>query len=196
MAIFRRKNLIRQLSLKKWCNNMLEIRRAEDKDIKIIGDFYDEQVLYMDENGVNYPRWMYKNYPTEQSVREAVANEEQYYCLLDGKLCAAFIINDYPGCAYDKGDWKKNLSVGEYLIIHTLSVNYRFAGKGIATEIVNFCLDLANKKGYKAVRVDVVPDNFPAARLYVKCGFTFAGEKDLERGLEHIPTFCLYEYNF
>lgn len=31
---------------------------------------------------------------------------------------------------------------------------------------------------------------------YEKHGFTFAGEKDLERGIADIPTFSLYELNF
>ncbi|MBR2955616.1 MAG: hypothetical protein IKC54_00275 [Clostridia bacterium] len=50
--------------------------------------------------------------------------------------------------------------------------------------------------GYKGVRVDVVPGNFPARNLYEKMGFTYAGEKDLNRGYDHIPTFQLLEYNF
>lgn len=40
------------------------------------------------------------------------------------------------------------------------------------------------------------PSNTPARRLYEKIGFTFAGEKDLLRGIEDIPEFALYELNF
>ena len=46
------------------------------------------------------------------------------------------------------------------------------------------------------MRVDVVPGNYPAERLYKKLGFTFAGEKDLCRGIADIPLFRLFEYNF
>jgi RimJ/RimL family protein N-acetyltransferase len=48
----------------------------------------------------------------------------------------------------------------------------------------------------KGVRVDVVPGNFPARNLYEKMGFTYAGEYDLKRGIEHIPTFQLLEFSF
>ena len=87
------------------------------------------------------------------------------------------------------------LKEGEYLIIHTLAVHYSFYGKGYATEMVNFAKNLAKELGYKAVRVDVVPDNYPARRLYESLGFSYAGNKDLSRNFEHIPTFCLYEFD-
>ena len=68
-------------------------------------------------------------------------------------------------------------------------------GLGIGSRMVQYCIDYAKASGYKAVRVDVVPSNIPACKLYEKHGFTFAGEKDLERFV-YIPTFVLYELNF
>ena len=62
--------------------------------------------------------------------------------------------------------------------------------------MVEFCLNYSRVNGYKGVRLDVVPTNFPAIKLYTSLGFTFAGEKDLKRNMEEIPTFCLYEFNF
>ena len=59
--------------------------------------------------------------------------------------------------------------------------------------MVDYCTSKAQADGYKAVRLDVVPDNIPARKLYEKAGFRFAGEKDLQRGIEEIPTFALYE---
>ena len=62
--------------------------------------------------------------------------------------------------------------------------------------MVQFCIDKARNGGYKAVRLDIVPENIPARKLYEKSGFKFAGEKDLDRGFEDIPTFQLFELNF
>ena len=50
--------------------------------------------------------------------------------------------------------------------------------------------------GYKAFRTDIVPENIPARRFYEKNGFTYAGEADLERGIEDIPVFGLLEKNW
>ena len=62
--------------------------------------------------------------------------------------------------------------------------------------MVKYCIDYAREHGFKAIRLDVVPENIPARRLYERLGFTFAGEKDLKRDIEDIPTFALYELNF
>ena len=62
--------------------------------------------------------------------------------------------------------------------------------------MVEFCIEKAKNEGYKAVRLDIVPENIPAKRLYEKAGFKYAGEKDLNRGFEDIPTFQLFELNF
>lgn len=52
------------------------------------------------------------------------------------------------------------------------------------------------QNGYKGIRLNVVPDNIPARRLYEKCGFKYVGDVDLERGIEEIPMFSMYEYIF
>ncbi len=174
----------------------IKIIKCSDDMIEKLGLFYDDCVLYMDNNNINYPKWTYKQYPTTHSVIDATKNGSQYYCTYNNEICAAFVLNSDPGGAYDKGDWKINLNQGEYLIIHALSVSHKFAHNGIASKIIDFCVNQAKSNGFKAVRVDVVPENIPAIKLYEKYGFTFAGNKDLLRGFEEIPTFCLYEYNF
>ena len=171
-----------------------EIKKCTDKDIEAVGAFYEETVRVMKETDTNYPLWQ-SDYPCTQSVKEAAALGEQYFCALDGKICGAFIINEDPRGAYEKGDWKADLNLGEYLVIHTLAVDQSMKGCGIGSRMVQFCIDYAKAGGYKSVRVDVVPINVPASRLYEKHGFTFAGEKDLERGIANIPTFLLYELN-
>lgn len=172
----------------------MEIKKCTITDISAIGAFYDRIVEHMVETGTNYPKWMYKIYPSEQSVRATVQKGTQNFCTLNGRICAAFVLNEDPGGAYEKGDWKQSLQIGEYLVIHTLAVAPEFSHQGIATQIIQYCMDYARSNGYKALRIDVVPTNFPAIRLYKKLGFTDAGEKDLERNIPGIPTFTLLEY--
>ena len=85
---------------------------------------------------------------------------------------------------------------GEYLIIHTLAVDPLHEHKGVGRYMVDKCINIAESKGYKAIRLDVVPDNIPAINLYKSKGFTFAGIKDLSRNINGIPLFGLYELNF
>lgn len=171
------------------------IKRCGMEDVEIVGKFYDGEIWHMDESGTNYPKWRYGDYPSVQSVRAAIGKGTQYACLLDGHLCGAFVLDENPGGAYERGNWSVALHEGEYLIIHALAVSHELAGQGIGAAAVTYCMNYAKAAGYKAVRIDVVPSNLPARGLYEKMGFTFAGEADLNRKIAAIPTFVLYEWN-
>ena len=85
---------------------------------------------------------------------------------------------------------------GEYMIIHMLAVAHEHYGEGIAGAMTNYCLEYAKQCGYQGVRLDVVPGNLPAKKLYETCGFRYVGDCDLEKGVETIPLFSLFEFNF
>lgn len=158
-------------------------------------EFYLSVTTYLDAH-INYPKWTPGVYPGRESITAAIQAGTQYACTADGELVGAFIYNADPQGAYEKGDWHVNLAEGEYAVIHSLAVAVKHYGEGIGTEMVRFCIDKAKAEGYKAVRLDIVPENIPARKLYEKSGFKFAGEKDLDRGFDDIPTFQLFELNF
>lgn len=66
----------------------------------------------------------------------------------------------------------------------------------ICTKIIRFCVNKAKAEGFRALRVDIVPSNAPARKLFEKNGFTYAGDTDLEMNIEGIPLFSLYELNW
>ena len=170
----------------------MKIRACNENDIIEVGRFYDKVVLHLCQT-INYPRWKYKIYPSELSVRKKVLLNQQFICIDEDCIVGAFVLNDDPDGKYEKADWTVELSQGEYMVCHTLATSPDTQGKGIGRRMVEFCIQYAKDMGYKAVRLDVVPDNFPAKRLYEKCGFQYVGDVDLERGIEDIPIFSMYE---
>ena len=172
----------------------MQLVKCKTKDLDDVADLYLKVVAHLKAN-VNYPKWS-DDYPSRQSVAQCIESGEQYACVQDGALVGAVVLNENPAGAYQKGEWRKNLAEGEYLVLHTLAVLPALTGKGLGGLIVDECVKLAKNLGYKAIRLDVVPDNYPAIKLYEGKGFTFAGEKDLQRGIPYIPSFCLYELNF
>lgn len=160
--------------------------------METVSRLYDKVVLELDKH-INYPKWEYGIYPSAESVTAAVEKGVQYMCVSEDSVVGAFILNDDPQGDYSAGCWKSDLKDGEYLVIHTLATDPELIGQGIASYMVKYCIDLAKDKGYKAIRLDVVPDNAPARRLYEKLGFVSAGERDLKRDIEDIPFFALYE---
>ena len=173
---------------------MMEIRKCREEDIQAVTDFYDRTVEWLDAH-INYPKWRYKIYPSLKYVRLMTEEGSQYMCIDQGKVIGAFVLNDNPHGAYEKGNWKQQLDPGSYLIIHTLATEPDMYRQGIATEVINFCIRMAEAGGYRAIRVDVVPDNVPAIRFYERNGFTWAGDADLELGIKAIPVFSLFELN-
>ncbi len=172
----------------------MEIRKCLGADIAETGRLYDRTVEWLDSH-INYPKWEYKVYPSENSARNQARDSGQYICLDGGKIVGAFVLNADPEGSYWKGKWAKELPEGSYLVIHALAVDPERQREGIASEIVRYCIDRARTGGYQAVRLDIVPDNHPARALYEKHGFRYVGDADLDRGIDGIPFFSLFELN-
>lgn len=119
----------------------------------------------------------------------------QYICEDGEAILGAFALNNNPQGNYQKGQWNQNLTDGSYLVLHALAIAPDILRKGMGSEIIRFCADKARSEGYKAIRVDIVPTNVPARRLFEKNGFTYVGDVDLELNIGNIPAFSLYEFN-
>ncbi len=168
------------------------IRICYIEDIISVGAFYDNVVKQLDDN-INYPHWIYKVYPSEGSVKSMVNKGAQYVCEKNGKIVAAFALNDIPQGSYWKGRWPQKLEKGTYTVIHALAVDPQYRNHRIATEIIRFCIEKSRADGYRAVRVDIASDNSPARKLFERNGFVYAGDVDLELGIGNVPFFSLYE---
>jgi GNAT superfamily N-acetyltransferase len=171
------------------------IRKCRNKDILVVGAFYDQVVLWLDRH-TNYPKWIYKVYPSEISVREMTERGEQYLCEEDGRIIGAFVLNTDPQGSYQKGNWKTNIPDGAYMVLHSLAIDPGMHGKGLGSAVIRFCENTAKNEDFAALRVDIVPGNLPVRNLYEKNGYSWAGDVDLERGIDNIPVFSLYEKVF
>lgn len=173
----------------------MKIRLCTETDIAQVGEFYNRVVLHLCKN-INYPKWEYKVYPSEEDVRKMTHLQQQYICLENDIVVGAFVLNDDPQGEYENAKWSREVEQGKYMVCHTLATDPMIQGKGVGRQMVEYCIDCAKKQGYKAIRLDVVPENVPARKLYEKCGFAYVGDVDLERDIEEIPMFSMYELNF
>lgn len=173
----------------------IDIQKCREEDIVRVGRFYDSVILWLNDH-VNYPRWIYGVYPSEQSVRKMAEAGSQYIFADGGAIIGAFALSAEPQGSYQKGQWSKELSDGSYMVIHALAIKPEMHRRGIGAEIIRFCAEEAKSQGYKAIRIDIVPTNIPARKLFEKNGFTYAGDVDLELSIGDIPAFSLYELNF
>lgn len=168
------------------------IRLCPKEDVAAVGGFYDDVVKYLCEH-INYPKWTYKEYPSETFVLEMTEAKCQFVCIDNDVIVGAFVLNDDPQGAYENAVWSRQIPRGTYMVCHAVAIKPSLQGQGIGKQIVNFCIEYARNHGYNAIRLDVVPDNTPAKKLYEKCGFSYTGDADLERGIDDIPVFSMYE---
>ena len=173
----------------------MHIKKCQKEDIALIAEFYDDIIEYLD-NHINYPRWIYKVYPSENSVKAMVEEESQYICISNEKIIGAFVLNAKPQGSYWKANWSQELEDGSYMVLQTLVIDHTMQRQGLASDIIEFCIDKAKSNGYKAIRLDVIPDNYPAKKLFEKNGFEYVGDVDLELEIGNNPLFSLYELNF
>lgn len=172
----------------------MQIRKCREADVAATGAFYDDVVLWLDQH-INYPKWMYKIYPSESWVKQMTEAGEQYICVDGKKIVGAFVLNADPQGNYRKGNWSQELPDGAYMVLHALAISPEMQGHELGAEVVRFCTEKAKADGYRAIRLDIVPGNIPAKKLYEKTGFRYVVDADLERGIPHIPTFSLFELN-
>lgn len=172
----------------------MELIHCTLKDLDRLSAFYYEVVEHL-EHTTNYPLWSH-DYPGIESIRACIEAGDQFLFQDEhGSIVAAVVLNENPGGDYNAGNWSRKLISGEYLVIHTFAISPAYAGQGIGRQALRACIDYAKSRGYKAIRLDVVPGNTPAAHLYTKEGFQYAGTKDLKRDIPEIPVFELYERN-
>ena len=173
----------------------MEIIKCTVDEAAKVGEFYDAIIKFMNDNGVNYPKWIYKIFPSTKYAVDAARSGTQFVCMAGEKILAAFVLSENPEGDYSKGTWSQNLSDGEYLVFHAFAVAPQCQRQGLGKKILDYCVKYAAEKNYRALRLDIVPENFPARKFYEGYGFKFVGAADLGRTFSGIAQFCLYERN-
>lgn len=173
----------------------MEIRKCTVEEAATVGEFYDATVKFMNDNNANYPKWLYKIFPSTNYAVDAARAGTQFICADGDKILAAFVLCEDPEGDYSKVKWSLDLAEGEYLVLHAFAVAPDCQRRELGKKIIEYCANYAAEKNYRALRLDIVPSNFPAKKLYEACGFKFVGAAYLGREFSGIPEFCCYERN-
>ena len=150
------------------------IRLAAAADIPQVAAIYEE-ILTSQEQSVNYTNWVRGVYPTAETARNALKEGWLYVLEEDGLIQATAILNHVQLPEYAEIPWQFPGEGDGVLVIHTLCVPPSRAGRGLARQFVAFAEDLAARRGCTALRLDTYEGNLPAAALYTKLGWRYAG---------------------
>ena len=134
------------------------IRLATEQDLPLVGSIYEEILAEEEKRPASFTNWQRGKYPTVEHARAALEAGTLYVAEEDGEVY---------GCVPADPE--------DVMVIHTLCISPRWAGRGKAQEFVAFCEEEARRKGKKVMRLDTYEGNLPANTMYPKLGYTFVG---------------------
>ncbi len=133
------------------------------------------------DNIINYGVCGYKDVEKHLELRKKIAWFKEYYP--KGLRIKAAIVNEkeYQGMIeYIPGEYAhRPVNASEYMFIHCLFVGFRkeYKGKGIATSLINECIEDAKTKKLKGVAVVTRKGSFMAKKeIFLKLGFKLINE--------------------
>lgn len=174
--------------------DLMEIRKAKPEEFDSILSFYYTLIDDM-QNAVYHPGWQKDIYPDPEELAVELSEGSLYCGFLDGEIVSSMAVNHkFQDDAYAEAKWGVEADAAEVLVIHMLGVGTKHGGRGYAKQMVRFAIDLAERSGMKAVRLDVMKGNLPAERLYPAMGFSFCGMIPMYYPDVGWMEFGLYEY--
>lgn len=146
------------------------IRKAILKDVNSIEDTYNEHFQY-ELNHTAFTVFKKGAYPTKDDAERAIYAGALFVYEENGTIVGSIIIDKVQPIEYATIPWKEKLSEDEVMVIHLLMVRPSMSGKGIASSLIKFATELAQKNSCRALRLDTGSQNIPALSLYQKNGF-------------------------
>lgn len=145
-------------------------RKAKLEDVESIGEIIEMARKSLRDDGID--QWQKTN-PNEDIIREQIEKDDAYVFDKEGKVLAyAYVFDGVDPCYNIHEDKFKSDS---YLVIHTLMVDNRGIVPKIGTKFMEALVDLTEKSGKEAIRIDTHQDNFRMRGLLDKFSFEEIG---------------------
>jgi len=171
---------------------MVTIRLADIDEYSEVEKFYSNLIDSM--KGSEFcPEWEMGIYPTKLQLEKAIIDKTLYLAHIEGEPVGAMILNHDCESEYESVSWQINAERDEVMIIHLLGVSPAHQGRGVARQMVNGVIDICAKSSKKAIRLDVLKKNIPAAKLYESAGFKYIDSVKIFYEDTGLTDFLLYE---
>ncbi|MFY7816060.1 MAG: GNAT family N-acetyltransferase [Chryseobacterium taeanense] len=157
----------------------IKMRKAETEDRDIIWNILQQAIERRRKDGSM--QWQ-EGYPNLNTVETDIENGFGYVMTVNGEIAVytALILNDEP--AYDniEGAW---LSNGEFVVVHRVAVDEKFAGQGMVKKLFDHIEDFTRSHGIQSVKVDTNFDNIAMLKILESKSYTYCGEVFLAGGM-------------
>lgn len=156
-----------------------KLRKAEIEDRHEIWAIIQQSIERRKQDGST--QWQ-NGYPNMGTVESDIAKGFGYVMTVDGEIAvyAALILNDEPAYSTIEGAW---LSDGEFVVVHRVAVDGKFAGQGMVKKLFDHIEDFTKSHGIQSVKVDTNYDNIAMLKILESKGYSYCGEVLLADGM-------------
>ena len=134
-------------------------------------------------------------FPSDEMVKNAIAEKDQFIGIEDGQIVAAYIMNHDCDEAYHTVRWLTDAEDKEMVVLHALRVLPEYGGRGYSKQLVQHAIDTARERGLKSIRLDCIEGNDVPQKMYMSFGFVYVDTVEITYVDIGIPRkFLLYEF--
>ncbi|MBB4805448.1 GNAT superfamily N-acetyltransferase [Chryseobacterium defluvii] len=155
------------------------LRKANPEDVNIIWGILLQAIERRRKDGS--AQWQ-NGYPNLGTVENDITKGVGYVLMVNGEIAvySALILNDEP--AYDTidGAW---LSTGDFVVVHRVAVDEKFAGQGLAKKLFDHIEDFARSQNISSIKVDTNFDNTAMLKILESKEYSYCGEVYLSGGI-------------
>ena len=149
-------------------------RKATAADISAISEIY-EQIHTEEEAGRTSIGWIRGVYPTGKTAEASLLRGDLFVAEDGGTIVGAAIINQQQVDVYEGADWEFPAEDTEVMVLHTLVISPKAAGKGYGKAFVRFYEEYAMLHNCPCLRMDTNARNSRARAMYRKLGYREIG---------------------
>lgn len=156
-----------------------KLRKAEIEDRNVIWEIIQQSIERRKQDGST--QWQ-NGYPNMGTVESDIAKGFAYVLTVDEEIAiyAALILNDEPAYSTIEGAW---LSDGEFVVVHRVAVDGKFAGQGMVKKLFDHIEDFTKSQGIQSIKVDTNYDNIAMLKILESKGYSYCGEVLLADGM-------------
>lgn len=160
----------------------MKIKRTSRGDIDTLMSIFEEARKTIASLGID--QWQ-NGYPSREVIEEDVKLMQSYFVTSDGETVGTFALIEDGEPTYDRifgGEWLSGDKKDTYFAIHRVAISVKCRGKGISTQIIDYCADKAKKSGKISLRIDTHEGNIVMRKMLEKHGFICCGKIFLRDG--------------
>ena len=166
---------------------------ANEQDFEEICHLY-EHVIAKVSGGPQDLIWDRAIHPSDSEIHAAIAQGSLLVMReKEGPLLGAVVLDNKAANGYAQIPWEVQAQDDQVGIIHLLAIEPALQGRGLGMQMMQLIAGRAKSLGWKALRLDVLPNATNARRLYTKAGFKELGIYKLSYTDPRVSKFVMYE---